>query len=413
MGLLQIGAVLVSLAAVLAFFNYRVVGLPTTIGVMLLSLVVSAALVAADFFGVLDIREQAGAWWLAIDFNKTLMDGMLSFLLFAGALQVNLGDLWKHRFSIGVLASVGVVLSTAIIGGVTYVVAPFLGFELPLVFCLLFGALISPTDPIAVLALLKCAGVSSELETNITGESLFNDGVAVVVFLALLGLTRAGHVEGAGEIALLFVQEVAGGVLLGLALGALAFWMLRQMDDHQVEILVTLAVVLGGYQLAAALHASGPLAMVVAGLLVGNQGRMFAMSETTRAHLDIFWEIVDEILNTVLFVMIGLEMIQITLDGRYLLAGVLAIPLVLITRYGCVSAALQLVRPWHRLGDNASALLTWAGLRGGISVALALALPAGEARDTIVTITYCVVLFSIVGQGLTVGPVIRRLGRGD
>jgi CPA1 family monovalent cation:H+ antiporter len=291
------------------------------------------------------------------------------------------------------------------------VLVPFLGFELPFVYCLLFGALITPTDPIAVLALLKQAGVSQELETNITGESLFNDGVAVVVFLALLGLTGAGHVDGAGEIALLFVQEVAGGAVLGWALGGLAFAMLRQMDDHQVEILVTLAVVLGGYQLALALHASGPIAMVIAGLLIGNHGRMFAMSDTTREHLDIFWEIVDEILNTVLFVMIGLEMIHITLDGRYLMAGVLAIPLVLVTRYGCVSVALRLVRPWHRLGDNASALLTWAGLRGGISVALALALPQGEARDTILTITYCVVLFSIVVQGLSVGRVIRRLNR--
>ncbi|WP_348767940.1 sodium:proton antiporter [uncultured Salinisphaera sp.] len=411
MGLLQISAIVVSLAAVLAFVNYRLVGLPTTIGVMLLSLMVSAALVAADYFGVLAVREQTGSWWLAIDFNRTLMDGMLSFLLFAGALQVNLGDLWKHRFSIGVLASVGVVLSTAIIGCVTYLLVPYLGFELSFVYCLLFGALITPTDPIAVLALLKQAGVSQELETNITGESLFNDGVAVVVFLALLGLTGAGHVEGAGEIALLFVQEVVGGALLGLALGGLAFWMLRRMDDHQVEILVTLAVVLGGYQLALVLHASGPIAMVIAGLLVGNHGRLFAMSDTTRAHLDTFWEIVDEILNTVLFVMIGLEMVHITLDGRYLLAGVCAIPLVLITRYGCVSMALQLVRPWHRLGDNASALLTWAGLRGGISVALALALPPGEARDTILTITYCVVLFSIVVQGLSVGRVIRRLNR--
>ncbi|MES1928377.1 Na+/H+ antiporter [Salinisphaera dokdonensis CL-ES53] len=411
MGLLQISAVVVSLAALLAFFNYRVVGLPTTIGVMLLSLVVSAALVAADFFGLWSIREHADSWLLGIDFNRTLMDGMLSFLLFAGALQVNLGDLLKHRFSIGVLASVGVVLSTAIIGGVTYFLVPFFGFELPLVFCLLFGALISPTDPIAVLALLKRAGVSKELETNITGESLFNDGVAVVVFLALLGLTDAGHVSGTGAIALLFVQEVAGGAVLGLALGGLAFWMLRQMDDHQVEILVTLALVLGGYQLALSLHASGPIAMVVAGLLIGNHGRLFAMSETTREHLDIFWEIIDEILNTVLFVMIGLEMIHITLDGGYLVAGLLAIPLVLVTRYGCVSVALQLVRPWHRLGDNASALLTWAGLRGGISVALALALPAGEPRDAIITITYCVVLFSIVVQGLTVGRVIGRLSR--
>lgn len=412
MGVLQISAILVSLAGLLAFFNYRYIGLPTTIGVMLLSLLFSALLVAVDFLGFgMGVREYAQGWLASIDFNRTLMDGMLSFLLFAGALHVNLGELMKHRFSIGVLASVGVVLSTAVIGVVTWWLVPLLGFQLDFIYCLLFGALISPTDPIAVLAILKQAGVSKELETNITGESLFNDGVAVVLFLALLGFAGAEHAAGPGAIAWLFVQEVAGGALLGLVLGGATFWMLNQIDDHQVEILLTLALVLGGYQLALALHASGPIAMVVAGLLIGNHGRLFAMSKTTREHLDIFWEIVDEILNTVLFVMIGLEMIDITLDGRYLAAGLLAIPLVLLTRYGCVGSALQLVRPWHRLGEHASLLLTWAGLRGGISVALALALPEGEARNAILTITYCVVLFSIVAQGLTVGRVIGRLSR--
>lgn len=412
MELLPVSAALVSLAALLAFFNYRYVGLPTTIGVMLLSLLFSTLLIAADYLGFgMGIRDHSRDWLLDIDFNKTLMDGMLSFLLFAGALQVNLGALWKHRFSIGVLASVGVVLSTAVIGVVTYWLVPLLGFELDFVYCLLFGALISPTDPIAVLAILKQAGVSPELETNIAGESLFNDGVAVVVFLALLGMVGAGHGDGPGAIALLFVQEVGGGAALGLVLGAATFWMLSQIDDHQVEILLTLALVLGGYQLALALHASGPIAMVVAGLLIGNHGRLLAMSETTRKHLDIFWEVIDEILNTVLFVLIGLEMIHITLDGRYLAAGLLAIPLVLVTRLGCVRVALALVRPWHRLGEHASLLLTWAGLRGGISVALALALPPGEARSIILTVTYCVVLFSIVVQGLTVGRVVRRLNR--
>ena len=409
MDLLPISAILITLAALFAFVNHRFFGLPTTIGVMLISLLFSVMLIIADSLGV-GIAERAEVWLLGIDFNKALMEGMLSFLLFAGALHVNLGDLWKHRFSVGLLASVGVVLSTVIIGGTTYYLFPLLGFELPLLYCLLFGALISPTDPIAVLAILKQAGASPDLSTNITGESLFNDGVAVVIFVALLGMLGADGSASVGEFAELFAHEALGGAVLGLVLGGITFWLINQVNSYQVEVLLTLALVLGGYQLALALHTSGPIAMVVAGLLIGNHGRMLAMSKTSRQHLDGFWELIDEILNAVLFVLIGLEVVVITLDGRYLIAGLLAIPLVLITRLVCVGIPMRAIRPWHNLGPHAIKLLTWAGLRGGISVALALALPEGEARNAILTITYCVVLFSIVVQGLTVGRVIGRLG---
>ena len=273
------------------------------------------------------------------------------------------------------------------------------------------AALISPTDPIAVMGILRNAKAPKRLETMIIGESLFNDGVGVVVFTVVLGIAAAGHDVSMVEVGKLFAEEAVGGVILGLVLGAIAFWMLRQVDDYSVEVLITLALVMGGYSLALALHTSGPLAMVVAGLFIGNQGRRLAMSDSTREHLDTFWELVDEILNAVLFVLIGLEVLILAFTGTIFAAGVIAIPLVLACRFACVSLPVLVMRSRREFSPGVIRVLTWGGLRGGISVALALSIPAGPERDIILPVTYAVVVFSILVQGLTIGPLVRTVSR--
>lgn len=398
-------AVLVTLSALFSYLNYRYLRLPTTIGLMLIALLMSLGIIALEPL-VPGLRGDVSAMLRDIDFNETLMHGMLSFLLFAGALHVNFGDLSQQKWTIGLMASAGVLVSTFIIGPLFWLLLGWLGINLPLMYCLLFGALISPTDPIAVLSILKQIRVSKRLETKIAGESLFNDGIGVVVFLVLLQITVGGADLHATDVVLLFLREAVGGAAFGAAIGALAFWMLKSVDNYQVEILITLALVTGGYALAQALHLSGPIAIVVAGLLVGNHGRWFAMSEVTRAHLDMFWELIDEILNAVLFVMIGLEVVVLTLSGTYLLAGILAIPIVLLARFVAVGLPVSIMRPFREFSPRAVRILTWGGLRGGISVALALSLPAGPERAIIVTVTYVVVVFSILVQGLTVGRLI-------
>jgi len=406
MSLLDVIAVIISLTAIFSFVNYHTVKLPNTIGVMLISLVMSLLLllVGSIFEGV---QRHALTLLNSIDFNRTLMDGMLSFLLFAGALHVNLDDLSKQKGVIAVLATVGVVTSTFIVGGLSWMMFDLLGIQISLGYCLLFGALISPTDPIAVLGILKKAGVPKSLETKITGESLFNDGVGVVVFLALFGIVTANQEVNSSEIALLFVEEVIGGGLMGLLLGGMAYLMLRRIDNYQVEVMITLALVMGGYALANSLHLSGPIVMVVGGLLIGNHGRRLAMSEKTRGHLDTFWELVDEVLNAVLFVLIGLEVLVLTSDMNSWLAALLMIPLVLMARLVCVAVPVSLMKLRRSFSPNAIKIMTWGGLRGGISVALALSLPLGPERETILIATYAVVIFSIVVQGLTINKLVK------
>ncbi len=402
-------AILLTLTAVFAFINHRYIGLPTTIGVMLVALVASGLLIVLGSYGFTALEDAARELLASIDFSEALLKGLLSFLLFAGALHVNLGDLAKQSRIIGGMATVGVALSTLIVGGLTYALTRALGIELPLLYCFLFGALISPTDPIAVLSLLKTAGVPKSLETKVAGESLFNDGVGVVVFLVLLEVAT-GHVEVTfGSIATLFLLEAVGGALFGLAAGYLAYLMLRQVDNYQVEVLITLALVTGGYALAGALHLSGPIAIVVAGLLIGNHGRLLAMSDSTRRHLDTFWELIDEILNAVLFVLLGLELLVLPFDRSIFLLATLTIPIVLLARAITVSSFVALLSPLRTFSKGAIPILTWAGLRGGISVALALALPAGPSRDVILQATYAVVVFSILVQGLTIPSLVRRV----
>ncbi len=408
MSLFDLIAVLITLAAVFSYVNHRFLGLPTTIGLMLISLLMSLVLVMAGHW-IPDAHKQAAALLERVDFDATLLHGLLGFLLFAGALHVNLNDLARQRWLIASLATGGVVVSTFVVGVMTWWLLEWLGMALPFIYCLLFGALISPTDPIAVLGILKQAGAPKSLEVKITGESLFNDGVGVVVFLVLLGIASGEQTLAWSSVAQLFVHEVLGGALFGLAIGFLAFWMLRSVDDYQVEVLLSLALVTGGYASAEALHVSAPIAIVIAGLLIGNHGRSFAMSPTTCEHLDRFWELVDEILNAVLFVLIGLEVLALTFELRYLVAGLLAIPVVLFARFVSVGLPVQLLTRMRSFSPGAVRLLTWGGLRGGISVALALSLPDTPQRGVILTVTYIIVTFSILVQGLSIGRVVRAL----
>ena len=406
MDLFDILAILLTLTALFSYLNHRYIGLPVTIGVMLIALSMSLLLNLLGSFG-LDLEEQVERMLREVDFDKTLLHGMLSFLLFAGALHINLNDLAERKWSISLLATVGTLLSTFIVGTLAWWVLGWFGIELSYIYCLLFGALISPTDPIAVLGILKHAGAPKSLEIKISGESLFNDGVGVVIFLVILEVATGTHQPSVGHIGLLFTQETVGGGLFGLALGYLAYQMLKSVDNYQVEVLITLALVAGGYALAGALHLSGPSAMVVAGLLIGNHGRLFAMSEKTRDRLDVFWELVDGILNAVLFVLIGLEVLVLTFTHQYLLASLLMIPLVLLARFIAIGIPVTLLRPFRVFSPGAVRIMTWGGLRGGISVAMALSLPLGPQRDVILAITYVIVIFSIVVQGLTIGRLIK------
>ncbi|MCK5487936.1 MAG: sodium:proton antiporter [Desulfobacterales bacterium] len=406
MKLFNILAILITLSAGFSYINHRFIRLPTAIGLMLIALLVSLGLIALDPLGF-GLKEDARLLLASIDFDETLLHGMLSFLLFAGALHVNLADLARQKYIIGFMATLGVIGSTFIMGFTSWWVLGGLDIDLPFIYCLLFGALISPTDPIAVMGILRKAGVPESLETKITGESLFNDGVAVVVFLVILEVATGSHEVTAAWVTGLFMKEVLGGLVFGLLIGGVAYWMLKSVENYQVEVLITLALVTGGFALADALHLSGPIAIVVAGLLIGNHGRMLAMSDEVRDHLDKFWELVDEILNAVLFVLIGLEVLVLTFNRAYILVGIILIPLLLAARFVCVGIPVVILKRFRTFSPNVIKILTWGGLRGGISVALALSLPAGKSREAILAVTYTIVVFSIIVQGLTIGKLVK------
>jgi monovalent cation:H+ antiporter, CPA1 family len=405
-------AILIVLTAMFGYVNIRLLKLPSTIGLMALSLVFSITIVVVGSF-VPAVEHQARAVARQFELDQALLHGMLGFLLFAGALHVDLGDLSDHKWPIAVMVTLGVLISTVIIGGLTWVVLGLFGLHLRPIDCLLFGALISPTDPIAVLALLKQIGAPKPLEIQIAGESLFNDGVGVVVFLGLLDIATGHEQLNPGFFVELFVREAIGGALFGLAIGLLTYRLLKSVDHYRLEILLSLALVAGGYALAEALEISAPIAMVVAGLLIGNHGRSFAMSETTTEHIDRFWGLLDEFLNAVLFVMIGMEVLVLIFTTRYLLAGLAAVAIVLLARLVSVGVPVWLLRRGERFEPSMIPMLTWGGLRGGISVALALSLPEDldgttmPSRDIILAITYVVVVFSILVQGLTIGWMSR------
>lgn len=407
MDLFQAFAVLTSLTALFAYLNARFIRLPAPVGSLLVALVLSLGVV---FFGSTALEGSAANFLQRLDFDSLVLQGLLSFLLFAGALNVNLDDLNRLKWPILTLATLGLVLSTFMVGTLIYALLGALGLSLPYGYALLFGALISPTDPIAVLAILKQAGVSETTETLITGESLFNDGVGVVIFSVILGTVAAGEHGGGGVSGALtlFAQEAAGGLLFGLVIGYTAYLLLKSIDNYTVEVLITLAVVTGGYALAQTLHTSGPLAVVVAGLFIGNRGRLLAMSDKTRKHLDTFWELIDEILNAVLFVLIGLEVVVLAFSRSYLWAALLAIPIVLGARLLGVGLPISVFRLRRTFLPYTVRVMVWGGLRGGISIALALSLPVSPERDLIIAMTYGVVVFSVLVQGLTVGRVARR-----
>lgn len=408
MALIHTLTILICLAALFSYVNHRLLKLPMTIGLMAVALAFSLILLVLGKLG-LGIEAEAQRFMMGIDFNEALMHGMLGFLLFAGALHVKLDELLDLKWVVGTLAVAGTILSSVVIGLLGYVLFDWVGLPLPFLYCLLFGALISPTDPIAVMGVLRQARLPKALEMKIVGESLFNDGVGVVLFLVVLNLLPKDTVH-VTDVLVLFAEEALGGAALGVALGYFAYRMLRSVDNYQVEILITLALVMGSFGLADLLHTSGPIAVVVAGLVIGNYGRQWAMSETTREHLDNFWELLDELLNAVLFVLIGLEVLVLSFKQPYLLAGLVAIPMVLAARWLSVVLQIRLFSFIREFTARTVTILTWGGLRGGISVALALSLPPSSSRDALVTITYAVVVFSILVQGLTINRVLGEPG---
>lgn len=408
MTVFQLIALLISLTALFSYLNHRFFRLPATIGVMLIALLVSLLLIAAGQLAP-GIHERAEGVLGQIDFDATLMQGMLCFLLFAGALHIDLSDLAQQKSVVGTLALIGVAISTAVFGTLIYYVLGWLGLGLSYGWCLLFGTLISPTDPIAVIGILKHAKVPHSLEIQIAGESLFNDGVGVVLFIVLSEIVLAGEALEASHFGLLFLEEAGGGILFGLVIGWIAYRLMKSVDNYRVEVLLTLALVTGGYALAAVIHVSGPIAVVVAGLFIGNHGRQFAMSDTTRRNLDTFWELIDEVLNALLFVLIGLEVLVLTFTRQLLTAGLIAIPAILLARWVSVALPVTVLRRWREFTPGTVRILTWGGLRGGISVALALSLPPSREREIVLGITYVIVIFSILAQGLSLERVVRRL----
>ncbi len=410
MSLFEIGAFLIGLSALFGYINHRYLHAPHTIGLVLialaasLSLLVIESLVPAANVDTL-ITEVLGQ----IDFHEALMHGMLSFLLFAGALHVDLGALRKRLRAIGVMATAGTLISTLFIGIGTWLLAGLAGHPLPFIWALVFGALISPTDPVAVLSLFRTVPVPSTLKATLAGESLFNDGMGVVVFTVFVGVAVQGGEPELLHIGELFAVEILGGVLLGLAAGYVGYRAMHLLDEPNLEVLITLAVVMVCYAAAVRLNASGPIAMVVAGLFIGNKAMKFAVSERSRDYLQKFWMLLDEILNSVLFLLIGLEVLIIARTGFDYWMGLLLIPVALTGRWLSVFLSIAATRRWEAFTSGAVPVLTWGGLRGGIAVALALSLPANEFRPLILNVTYVVVLFSIIVQGLTVTRLVRRV----
>jgi CPA1 family monovalent cation:H+ antiporter len=404
MSAFEIAAMLVGLSAIFGYINYRLMRLPHTIGLVLIVIELLSPQT--------DLLEIVTGVLQQIDFPETVMRGMLSFLLFAGAMHVDFSVFRSRATAIALMATLGVLMSTFIIGWATWMLLNLFGINTPFIWALVFGALISPTDPVAVLGLFKTVDVPETLQAKMAGESLFNDGVGVVIFMVVVAIA-AGGTHGAEmgvlEVAKLFLTEALGGALLGLLAGYIAYRMMHKVDEHNIEVLITLAVVMVTYAVALRLHMSGPIAMVIAGLFIGNKGMRYAVSENTRDYLRKFWSLIDEILNSILFLLIGLEVLVIAQRFDHVGVALLLIPVTLAARWISVFVPISISSRWTDLTRGAVPILTWGGLRGGIAVALALSLPANEYKPTILTITYAVVLFSIIVQGLTIKPLVERI----
>ena len=411
--MLDLVAAFIGLTTLLTYLNYRFVRLPPAIGVMATALVLSLGLHGLTALGYPLLELSMQELIRGIDFSQVLMTWFLPALLFAGALHVNFRDLASYKWSIGFLATAGVLLSTVVSATLAYYIFALFGWQVPYIYCLLFGALISPTDPIAVMGILKTSGAPKPLQTTIIGESLFNDGTAVVLFSIILGVLLIGETPTVQSITWLFVQEAIGGILFGLVLGYGLYFLLRTVDNYQIVVMLTLALVFAGAALSARLHVSAPIVAVVAGLIIGNVGRRRAMSEETRRYVDGFWELIDGILNTLLFALIGLELLLLPLSWLHVAAALLLGAVVLVARYLTVAPGIfamrSLIKGARDIPGGTIRVLVWGGLRGGVSVALALSLPAGPERDLLLTLTYIVVLVSILVQGLSIGVLVRKL----
>lgn len=405
-----IATVLIFLSAIFGFINVRFLKMPNTIGLMIITIVFTLGVLLLSYFDptLLNLEKSIIS---KIDFKTVLLDEMLSFLLFAGALHTNFEQLKVQRWPILLFSTLGVLTSTFLVGGTIFGLLQLFGFSVDFIYCLLFGALISPTDPIAVLGILKQAGVPKKLETKIVGESLFNDGVGVVVFLTIFQIAKSGiDEETTFNVFKLFGQEVIGGVALGGILGYICYKLMKSIDDYDIEVIITLAAVMGGTVIAHKLHLSAPLAMVTAGLIIGNDTvRASSMSEVTERYVDKFWELLDILLNTILFVLIGMEMLILVFDGKYILVGIITIPIVLFCRYISLFLPITIFKKKLDFVQGTNLIMTWGGLRGGISIALALGLSTEMHRDLFLVITYVVVIFSIIVQGLTVGKLVNKL----
>jgi CPA1 family monovalent cation:H+ antiporter len=405
----EIASILIVLASIFGYINVRFLKLPTTIGLMIITILFTILLLIIGQFNDA-LLTQEKVLISNIDFETVLLDVMLSFLLFAGALHTNFEQLKVQRGPVLVFATLGTLVSTFLVAIMVYFLLQIIGLDVEFIYCLLFGALISPTDPIAVLGILKKANAPKILETKIVGESLFNDGVGVVVFLTIFSIASSPNTDlGLTNVATLFGQEVIGGIGLGLILGWITYRLLKSIDDYEVEVIITIATVMGGTMLAHYFHTSAPLAMVTAGLFVGNDTvRHTAMSDTTETYVDKFWELIDVLLNTILFVLIGMEMLILTLNVSSIIAGLIAVPVVLICRYLSLWFPIKFFAKKLGFVRNTNLIMTWGGLRGGISIALALSLTPEMHRELFLVITYIIVIFSIVGQGLTVERIIKK-----